>query len=419
MSIEALPFVSVQPDWDEVVREVASNTIPEGSFWIACYVAGKESVQGSVDVRRVDNYEATLEGNNGINVTMLNSRSFKVDCEALGVKDVTVFSPKNQFYPVKSKAVVCIDISPNGGLFAAGHGAEVSLGSVSSGETQMTLKGHLSDVTTVQFFPSNLVVLTGGSDFLLKIWSVLNGSNPVTLQGHTSAITSTAIISQGRNVLSSSRDGTVKLWNCGTSSTIATMGNYKFAINKMILTKLPAQYKPAEIETLDPMEVDTADKLVLIVLDDGSVRGIHVGTKKEIFATPISDSPLTAIAYEPETETIFTGNKNGVVQFFSIKNDLKKPLLQWKRGGYAVTSLVVKTNENGENTLCVASADGSVYQTGSLATVVATSSNVHVEAEFSGSELETVYDIKVMPSESEAGCQRMACAVRDGKIKIY
>lgn len=50
----------------------------------------------------------------------------------------------------------------------------------------MTLKGHLSDVTTVQFFPSNLVVLTGGSDFLLKIWSVLNGSNPVTLQGHTS-----------------------------------------------------------------------------------------------------------------------------------------------------------------------------------------------------------------------------------------
>lgn len=67
----------------------------------------------------------------------------------------------------------------------------------------------------------------------------------------------------------------------------------------MILTKLPAQYKPAEIETLgrykkrawrhfadeidiDPMEVDTADKLVLAALDDGSVRGIHLGTKKEV-----------------------------------------------------------------------------------------------------------------------------------------
>ncbi|EPB85922.1 hypothetical protein HMPREF1544_07254 [Mucor circinelloides 1006PhL] len=419
MSVEILPFVSVQADWDEVVREVASNTISEGSFWIACYMAGKESVQGSVDVRRIDNYEAALEGNNGIKVSMLNSRAFKVDCEALGIKDVTVFSPKRQFYPVKDKAVTCVDISPNGSLFAAGHGAEVSLGSVSSGDVQITLKGHLSDVSTVQFFPSNLVVLTGGSDFLLKIWSVLNGSNPVTLQGHTSAITSTAIISQGRNVLSSSRDGTVKLWNCGTSSTIATMGNYKFAINKMILTKLPAQYKPAEIETLDPMEVDTADKLVLAALDDGSVRGIHLGTKKEIFATPTNDTPLTAIAYELETETIFTGSKNGLVQSFSIKKDLEKPQLQWRRGGYAITSLAIKTNENGEKVLCVSNADGSVYQTRSLDAVVAASASVHVEAEFSGSELETVYDIKVMPSETEAGCQRMACAVRDGKIKIY
>jgi proteasomal ATPase-associated factor 1 len=40
MSIETLPFVSVQADWENVVREVASNTIPEGSFWIACYLTG-------------------------------------------------------------------------------------------------------------------------------------------------------------------------------------------------------------------------------------------------------------------------------------------------------------------------------------------------------------------------------------------
>jgi proteasomal ATPase-associated factor 1 len=40
MSVEILPFVSVQADWDEVVREVASNTISEGSFWIACYMTG-------------------------------------------------------------------------------------------------------------------------------------------------------------------------------------------------------------------------------------------------------------------------------------------------------------------------------------------------------------------------------------------
>lgn len=40
MSVQALPFVSVQADWDDVVREVASNTTPEGTFWIACYLTG-------------------------------------------------------------------------------------------------------------------------------------------------------------------------------------------------------------------------------------------------------------------------------------------------------------------------------------------------------------------------------------------
>ncbi|KAI8072077.1 WD40-repeat-containing domain protein [Thamnidium elegans] len=286
MTIQNLPFVSVQADWDDVVREVDSNTIPEGSFWIACY-------------------------------------------------------------------------------------------------------------------------LTGGADFQVKIWSVLNGSNPVTLKGHTSAITT------------SSRDGTIKLWNCGTSSTITTMGNYTVPVNQMILAKLPSPYKPARIEDLDPMEVDTSDRLVLAALGDGSVRGIHLGTKKEIFATPTSDIALTAVAYDEETGAIFTGNENGLVQVFSINKGLKEPHVSWKRNRHAVTSLVTKMSKNGEIVLCVSTADGSVYQTGPLVNFLGDNKTVRVESEYTGSELEPVYDMKVMPSGHESGYQRIVCAVRDGKIKIY
>lgn len=64
-------------------------------------------------------------------------------------------------------------------------------------------------------------------------------------------------------------------------------------------------------------------------------------------------------------------------------------------------------------------ADGSVYQTGALSSFVNTGRGISVEAEYTGNELETVYDMKVLPSENELGCQRIACAVRDGKIRIY
>lgn len=40
MSVENLPFVSVQPDWEEVVEEVAAKTTLDSSFWIACYLTG-------------------------------------------------------------------------------------------------------------------------------------------------------------------------------------------------------------------------------------------------------------------------------------------------------------------------------------------------------------------------------------------
>lgn len=64
-------------------------------------------------------------------------------------------------------------------------------------------------------------------------------------------------------------------------------------------------------------------------------------------------------------------------------------------------------------------ADGGVYQTGSLTSFLRPDGIVHVEAEYTGNELEPVYEMKVMPSGHESGYQRIVCAVRDGKIKIY
>ncbi|RCH78990.1 hypothetical protein CU098_000064 [Rhizopus stolonifer] len=308
-----------------------------------------------------------------------------------------------------------MDVSPNGNLFAAAHGTQVSLGQISSGQVQLQLTGHVADVTTVQFFSSNLVVLTGAADFQLKIWSVLNGSNPVTLRGHTSAITSTAIVAQGRNVLSSSNDGTIKLWNCGTSSIIANI-HLDTPVNKILLVPLPSKYSPAAFETLDPLEVETADKLVLAAMEDGSVRGIHLGTKKEIFATSKSDNALTAVAYH--NGVLVTGDKHGLVQLYVMDHGLEQPWLQWKRNGHTITCLVMKLDENGEQVMCVSAGDGSVYQTNALESMLK-EKHVQVTTEFAGSELETVYDMKVLPSDPSSGFQRLMCAVRDGKIKMY
>ena len=50
---------------------------------------------------------------------------------------------------------------------------------------QRELEGHYGDVYTSRFFPSGIVVLSGGSDMQLKIWSAETGQCAATLLGHT------------------------------------------------------------------------------------------------------------------------------------------------------------------------------------------------------------------------------------------
>ncbi len=70
---------------------------------------------------------------------------------------------------------------------------------------QRTLEGHVGDVYKCRFFPSGIVVLSGGADMQLKIWSAETGQCPVTLRGHTAAVTDMCIIDKGRNIISVSK----------------------------------------------------------------------------------------------------------------------------------------------------------------------------------------------------------------------
>ncbi|KAI9259084.1 WD40-repeat-containing domain protein [Sporodiniella umbellata] len=303
-------------------------------------------------------------------------------------------------------------------LFATVDGSNILVGSFADGKSQKTLTGHLDDVNTVQFFPSNLVLLSGGADFQLKIWSVIDGSNPVTLKGHTSGITSTAIIDKGRNILSSSRDGKAYLWNCGNGSILSTLGNYSAAINKMILTQLPPTYQPAPVDTLLPNEIGTEDKMVLVALGDGSVQGLHLGTKAKLFASEPTGIALTAIAYDEISSLLFTGNEQGQICIYALTRGLKEPIATWQRNQSPVTSLVLKLSKNGERVLCVANADGGLYQTSSLAIIYEPEPKIHVEVEYTGNDLEKITDMKVLQNEKES-YQPLVCSIKDGKIKIY
>lgn len=120
--------------------------------------------------------------------------------------------------------------------------------------------------------------------------------------------------------------------------------------------------------------------------------------------------------------------------FFSYIHLRREPVAQWQRNKYPITSLVPKLSRNGELVLCASSgkwcdkswiywyllfkADGGLYQTSSLSTIHEFGSNIQVEIEYTGSDLEAIKDMEILPSEKE-GYQHIICSVSDGKVKIY
>ncbi|KAH8552734.1 WD40-repeat-containing domain protein [Umbelopsis sp. PMI_123] len=421
--VQHLAYVTVQPDWQAVIQDVSSNKVQEETFWISCYCKYHESVHGKVNVTKgkESHSDCIVSGESGVDVQFCNDRTLHVGCTGVDLKKVTVKGYIIQYSPFETgsripKPLNCMDMSPNNELYATATESSIKIGDLVNGHVHRELTGHVGEVTTVEFFPSGEVLLSGATDFQLKIWSVLDGTNPVTLKGHTATITSTAIVDRGRNVLSSSRDGTIRLWECGSASTLATI-ECGSSVNAIEIGVLPDIWKSDDGNlNLDPREVSTKNNIVLAALSDGCLQAFDLGTKKEIFRTQPFDGEATCCAYHAERGIIAVGSSKGIIEIYDIK-DIKAPLLRYQRDGNGIQQLGFKLNDNGELTICVATGDGSLFETNPLETMV-NSSKAAVEVEYTGYDMDPIYSMRIT-SRGIAGLRGVVCAGRDGFIRRY
>lgn len=190
-------------------------------------------------------------------------------------------------------------------------------------DLQREMKGaHLSDITSLRFFPSGEVLLSSSNDMQLKIWSVIDGSNPRTFAGHKSEVTDTCLIERGRNFLSSSADGTIRLWECGSGETLnvfARQENPNDGINSMALFE-----DGSSTDGSHPMEFGTQGKHVLAGHCSGMITLHDIFNKEQEVQLPSKfSSSCNTVATDPESTNFFyAGYQNGALAQW----DLRKPL---------------------------------------------------------------------------------------------
>ena len=89
------------------------------------------------------------------------------------------------------------------------------------------LKGHKRGIWSVEFSPTDQVVLTASGDATLRMWALQDLSCLRTFQGHTAAVLRTRFVSGGTQVVSVGADGLLKLWSVRTSECNATYDQHE------------------------------------------------------------------------------------------------------------------------------------------------------------------------------------------------
>jgi WD40 repeat protein len=101
--------------------------------------------------------------------------------------------------------VTAVAFSPDGKVLAAGlSDGQVKLWNLSTRKEVSTLKGHVSHVSRLAFFPDGRRLLSGGGgDNTVKMWDVATGQELVSFK-HNNQVTGVAVSPDGKVIASGS-----------------------------------------------------------------------------------------------------------------------------------------------------------------------------------------------------------------------
>lgn len=302
----------------EAIQSVVAGKEKRSRFWVSAYYVhgdcdGEQSVHATVEVVREEGLIKLISIDaDSLSLTFTaGSNSLEVTWPQVGVSErrqiifatktmSTTLNEDDETYPTE---ITCLDISPQGGLYAYGTvRGEVIVGSTQDGQILRRMKtdattgrvAHLLDTLQVKFFPASNgeVILSSSRDMQIQLWSTVDGSNPRTFQIKGQPLSQaprsiSMVPPTGRNFLTAAGPY-VSLWECGSGELVHVFELE--SVDASILQVMTVPYTTSStaetvMETEESLEFGTSDKAVLAVQSDGIITTWDASTKELINTT--------------------------------------------------------------------------------------------------------------------------------------
>jgi WD40 repeat protein len=92
-----------------------------------------------------------------------------------------------------------------------------------SGRVLHTLQGHRGEVLGLQFSPTQPLLVSGGSDYTVRLWDPESGRPIACWRGHRDWVRSVAFSPDGRWIASGSHDHTARLWDVASGRCLRVL----------------------------------------------------------------------------------------------------------------------------------------------------------------------------------------------------
>ena len=226
-------------------------------------------------------------------------------------------------------------------LISGGSDSIVRLWHPSTGKVSLSLKGHIGDIFAVAISDNNKYFASSGSDCKVIVWNLDKLQEPICFREHSAYVSSLAFCPDNRLLASGSYDNTIRIWDMWSSKELRVLNEHSSYVTSIAFNVkgdlLASGSYDCSIRIWNPWEevskltltghsdyvtcvaFSPSDNLIASGSRDRTIKLWQIDTGKLIATLKGNGATVNSLTFSPDGEILASGSSDCTIRLWSTR----------------------------------------------------------------------------------------------------